>query len=50
MSGKKELCVICAWRGSCQKKFSMKAGRRCPDFSKDLTIKEQSEEEKKEGG
>ena len=45
MTDKKEVCVICAWRANCQKKFSMKAGRRCPDFSKDLTIKEVKSED-----
>jgi hypothetical protein len=46
MSDKIELCVICAWRENCKKKFSLKAGRRCPDFSKDLTIKEEPEGKK----
>lgn len=44
MSDKKELCAVCAWRAACQKQFSMKAGQRCPDFSRDLTIKEGAEE------
>jgi hypothetical protein len=49
-----EICILCAWRATCQKKFSI-SGRdvRCPDFSKDLTIKEaegrETEEEGKEG-
>ena len=47
MSDKKELCVICAWRENCQKKFSLKAGQRCPDFSKDYSIKEEPEETEK---
>ena len=46
MNDKKEICIICAWRVNCQKKFSMKAGRRCSDFSKDLTIKDNPEEKK----
>ncbi len=45
MKEKKELCAICAWRANCQKRFSMKAGQRCPDFSKDLTIKDVKSEE-----
>ncbi|MBF0558619.1 MAG: hypothetical protein HQL08_07540 [Nitrospirae bacterium] len=48
MSDEKEFCVICAWRENCKKKFSLKAGQRCPDFSKDLAIKDKPEE-KKEG-
>lgn len=40
MSDKKEQCIVCAWRADCQKQFSLKAGQRCPDFSRDLSIKE----------
>jgi len=40
MSEKKELCVICAYKATCQKQFSLKAGQRCPDFAKDFAIKE----------
>ncbi|MFO0754643.1 MAG: hypothetical protein U0411_15115 [Thermodesulfovibrionales bacterium] len=47
MSEKKELCVVCAWRGACRKQFALKAGQRCPDFSKDLTVKEERAEEGK---
>ncbi|HMK56815.1 MAG TPA: hypothetical protein VK448_09280 [Dissulfurispiraceae bacterium] len=36
----KELCIICAWRATCQKQFSMKAGQKCPDYCKDLTIRD----------
>ncbi|MEW6116394.1 MAG: hypothetical protein AB1553_05780 [Nitrospirota bacterium] len=43
MSDKKELCIVCAWRATCQKQFAMKAGQRCPDYAKDLTIKEEKE-------
>lgn len=40
------ICAICAWRATCQKKFSV-SGKdlRCADFVKDLTIKDSSEEE-----
>ncbi len=44
MSSKKELCVMCAWRATCRKQFSMKAGRRCADFSRDLAIKDEEVE------
>jgi hypothetical protein len=47
MSDKKELCIICAWRATCQKQFSLKAGQRCPDFTKDLSIKEDAAEGQK---
>ena len=41
MKAKKEICVLCAWRENCNKKFSV-SGRdiRCPDFVRDLQIKE----------
>ena len=39
------ICLICAWRADCQKKFSM-SGKdiNCPDFSKDLSISAKKEE------
>lgn len=48
MSSEKELCVVCAYRGTCQKQYSMKAGQRCPEFAKDFLIKNAETEEKKE--
>jgi hypothetical protein len=40
MKADKEICVLCAWRENCNKKFSI-SGRdvRCQDFVKDLSIK-----------
>ncbi len=34
-----EICMVCAWRATCQKKFSI-SGRdmRCPDFTRDVTL------------
>lgn len=34
-----DICVVCAWRGTCQKKFSV-SGRdaHCPDFTRDLSL------------
>ncbi|MEK6725987.1 MAG: hypothetical protein AABY54_05480 [Deltaproteobacteria bacterium] len=41
-----KLCGICAWRGTCQKKFSLSQDAlHCPDYSKDVTIKERPEKE-----
>ncbi len=37
------LCIICAWRATCLKQFSMKAGQKCPEFVKDLTIKQEGQ-------
>jgi hypothetical protein len=35
------LCVVCAWRKECRKKFlrSPDAALKCADFTKDLSIK-----------
>lgn len=51
MNVSKEICAMCAWRATCQKKFSV-SGKdiRCPDFVKDLEIKETSEEADERGG
>jgi hypothetical protein len=38
-------CVICAWRGECQKKFFVPdGGARCPDFTRDVTVKNPDED------
>jgi hypothetical protein len=45
MSIEKKLCVICAWRESCKKKFSAGSGKiNCPDFSKDASMNNLKEE------
>jgi len=47
-----DICAVCAWRATCQKKFSI-SGKdiRCPDFVRDLSLKpEEKEEEKSESG
>lgn len=48
MQGQKPMCVICAWKATCQKQFSLKAGQKCPDFVRDVTIKIEEEEENEE--
>lgn len=47
MTGKVEICSVCAWRETCQKKFSI-SGRdvRCPDFAKDLSLEKKPKEDK----
>jgi len=42
----KDICVVCAWRADCQKKFSV-SGRdlRCPDFVRDVSLPEDKEQE-----
>jgi hypothetical protein len=48
MAEQVEICVVCAWRATCQKKFSL-CGKniRCPDFVKDVALKEETEKEEK---
>jgi len=36
----KPSCVICAWRATCNKQFSMANPSHCPEFSVDVTIKD----------
>jgi len=45
------ICAVCAWRATCQKKFSM-SGRdvRCADYVKDLSIREEKEEDGRNKG
>lgn len=45
MSSTQLICSICAWRATCQKKFSV-SGKdlRCAEFVRDVTIKEEQEE------
>jgi hypothetical protein len=38
-------CAICAWRGDCNKKFKQGSGVHCPDYTRDLTIRERASEE-----
>lgn len=42
MDPKISLCVVCAWRENCQKKFlkGKEITLKCPDFTRDLTIKD----------
>jgi len=36
-----KICMSCAWRADCQKKFSIsKKARFCPEYTKDLSLKE----------
>ncbi|MDD2897368.1 MAG: hypothetical protein PHI31_01525 [Desulfuromonadaceae bacterium] len=37
-------CAVCAWRETCSKRFSIPDnGARCPDFSRDIRIKDVEE-------
>jgi hypothetical protein len=40
----RQSCAVCAWRENCSKRFSVcDGGVRCPDFSRDISIKETGE-------
>jgi hypothetical protein len=45
------ICVVCAWRETCVKKFSF-TGQHCLEYTRDLTIKARPEDEAppQEGG
>lgn len=45
MSDEKTICLICAWREKCQKRFSLPAGAKCLDFVRDVSIKSEEEGE-----
>jgi hypothetical protein len=50
MTWNKKLCSICAWREFCKKKFlaSQDISFNCPDFTRDLTIREEKNEKNTE--
>jgi hypothetical protein len=50
MEAEKTICALCAWRETCQKKFSV-SGRdmRCTDFVRDLRIKKEETSGEREG-
>lgn len=39
----KDICIVCAWRATCQKMFSV-SGRdiKCADFVRDVSIKKEA--------
>ena len=42
----KQHCMICAWRETCAKRFSVSdSGSRCPDFCRDISIKNLDDEQ-----
>lgn len=37
----RQSCAVCAWRENCAKRFSIPdGGARCPDYSRDISIKD----------
>ena len=40
----RQSCAVCAWREKCSKRFRVSdGGARCPDFSRDVSIKDADE-------
>lgn len=38
-------CAVCAWRENCNKRFTViDCGAHCPDFSRDVSIREKDDE------
>ncbi|MDQ1238256.1 MAG: hypothetical protein QG577_441 [Thermodesulfobacteriota bacterium] len=50
MEDDKSICVLCAWRQNCNKKFSIASAgvRRCPDYVRDLALPRPTEEAQQE--
>lgn len=45
----RQSCSVCAWRETCGKRFCVTdGGARCPDFSRDVTIRAQAEHDSTE--
>ena len=51
MENGRTICVVCAWRATCNKKFSMDGATttKCPDFTRDVTLKEPVADKESEG-
>jgi len=43
------ICAVCAWRENCLKRYRFECSGqlRCPDFTRDLTIKAQEDQDSK---
>lgn len=42
----RQSCAVCAWRETCSKRFCVSdGGTRCPDFSRDVSIKDADDDE-----
>jgi hypothetical protein len=46
-ASEKTYCSVCAWRKTCQKRFTIK-DRICPDYTRDLSLPRKTDEEKEE--
>jgi hypothetical protein len=45
--GEPSICVVCAWRETCVKKFTFD-GQHCLDYTRDVTLKPKPEEPESE--
>jgi len=44
----RQSCAVCAWRENCNKKFCIPdGGARCPDYCRDISIKDIEEDKDK---
>ncbi|MBI5249339.1 MAG: hypothetical protein HY912_07575 [Desulfomonile tiedjei] len=50
MGDDRTICIICAWRQTCNKKFSMDGATttRCPDYTRDVTLRNPEPDQKTE--
>ncbi len=48
MKEERSLCITCAWRKDCKKKYSYTGGD-CLDYTKDLTLDSDDEVENEKG-
>jgi hypothetical protein len=50
MSDEPSICAVCAWRQDCKKRFlhGKDVSLRCPDFTKDLSIRDREKPDDKE--
>ena len=50
-SSQPQFCAICDWRETCAKKFCVAdGGARCPDFTRDVSIRPEPSQEPEEAG
>jgi len=49
MTGNQNICIICAWRETCQKNFSVSVKDvRCSDYVEDVSLEKEKEKEETE--
>ena len=50
MVDERTVCVVCAWRENCLKRFRNEStGQlRCPDYTRDVTLKDPEEKEEED--